>query len=101
MTVPEKLALKRPTDFKLIDTSAKRLDALAKVNGRAVYGIDVRPPGASAALGTRRDPRIKGPARKGDRPPISAVASVVHSTAATCCCSPCGCLRTSRCRRAR
>jgi len=47
----------------------------------------------------RRDPSIKGPERKGGRPPINLVASVVHSTAATCCCSPCGCLRTSRCRR--
>jgi isoquinoline 1-oxidoreductase subunit beta len=49
MTVPEKVALKRPEDFKLIGTSAKRLDAPSKVNGTAVYGIDVRPPGVKIA----------------------------------------------------
>ena len=47
--VPEKVALKRPQDFKLIGTPAKRLDAPAKVNGTAIYGIDVRPPGVKIA----------------------------------------------------
>jgi isoquinoline 1-oxidoreductase beta subunit len=47
--VPEKVALKQPKDFKLIGTPAKRLDAPAKVNGTAVYGIDVRPPGVKIA----------------------------------------------------
>jgi isoquinoline 1-oxidoreductase subunit beta len=49
MTVPEKVALKRPEDFKLIGTAAKRLDTAAKVNGTAIYGIDVRPPGVKIA----------------------------------------------------
>jgi isoquinoline 1-oxidoreductase beta subunit len=47
--VPENVALKRPEDFRLIGTPAKRLDAPAKVNGTAVYGIDVRPPGVKIA----------------------------------------------------
>jgi isoquinoline 1-oxidoreductase beta subunit len=47
--VPEKVALKRPEDFKLVGTPAKRLDTPAKVNGTAVYGIDVRPPGVKFA----------------------------------------------------
>jgi isoquinoline 1-oxidoreductase beta subunit len=49
MPVPESVALKRPEDFKLIGTPAKRLDTPAKVNGTAVYGIDVRPPGVKIA----------------------------------------------------
>ena len=49
MPVPEGVVLKQPKDFKLIGTSAKRLDTPAKVNGTAVYGIDVRPPGVKIA----------------------------------------------------
>jgi isoquinoline 1-oxidoreductase beta subunit len=47
--VPENVVLKRPEDFKLIGTPAKRLDTPAKVNGTAIYGIDVRPPGVKIA----------------------------------------------------
>jgi isoquinoline 1-oxidoreductase beta subunit len=49
MPVPANVALKRPEDFKLIGTPAKRLDTPAKVNGTAVYGIDARPPGVKIA----------------------------------------------------
>jgi isoquinoline 1-oxidoreductase beta subunit len=49
MPVPDKVALKRPEDFTLIGTSAKRLDTPAKVNGSAIYGIDARPPGVKIA----------------------------------------------------
>jgi isoquinoline 1-oxidoreductase subunit beta len=47
--VPGDVTLKAPEEFKLIGTPAKRLDAPAKVNGTAVYGIDVRPPGVKIA----------------------------------------------------
>ena len=43
------MALKRAQDFALIGKPAKRLDTPAKVNGTAVYGIDVRPPGVKIA----------------------------------------------------
>jgi len=49
MPVPENVVLKRPADFKLIGTPAKRLDTPSKVNGTAVYGIDARPPGVKIA----------------------------------------------------
>src|SRR5262245_16658867 len=49
LPVPESVPLKRPGDFKLIGTPAKRLDTPAKIDGTAVYGIDVRPPGVKIA----------------------------------------------------
>jgi len=49
MPVPGSVVLKQSKDFKLIGTPAKRLDTPAKVNGTAVYGIDVRPPGVKIA----------------------------------------------------
>lgn len=49
LPVPANVPLKRPEDFRLIGTPAKRLDTPAKVNGTAVYGIDARPPGVRIA----------------------------------------------------
>jgi isoquinoline 1-oxidoreductase beta subunit len=49
MPVPQNVPLKRPADFKLIGTPAKRLDIAGKVNGTALYGIDARPPGVKIA----------------------------------------------------
>jgi isoquinoline 1-oxidoreductase beta subunit len=53
MPVPESVALKAPADFKLIGKPIKRLDAPAKVNGTAIYGIDARPPGVKIATLTQ------------------------------------------------
>jgi isoquinoline 1-oxidoreductase beta subunit len=49
LPVPGAVALKRPGDFRLIGKPAKRLDAPAKVDGTALHGIDVRPPGVKFA----------------------------------------------------
>ena len=49
MPVPASVVLKRPEDFRLIGTSARRLDTPPKVNGTAIFGIDVRPPGVKIA----------------------------------------------------
>jgi isoquinoline 1-oxidoreductase subunit beta len=46
---PQYPALKSPANFKLIGKSLKRLDTPDKVNGKAVYGIDARPPGVKIA----------------------------------------------------
>ena len=49
LSVPRNVPLKDPKDFKLIGTSAKRLDTPDKVDGTAQFGIDVRLPGMKFA----------------------------------------------------
>lgn len=45
LPVPEKVALKDPKDFTIVGKRMKRLDTPAKINGTAVFGIDVKLPG--------------------------------------------------------
>jgi isoquinoline 1-oxidoreductase beta subunit len=45
LPVPEKVALKDPKDFTIVGKRTRRLDSPAKVNGTAVFGIDVKMPG--------------------------------------------------------
>ncbi len=42
---PHEIALRAPGQFKLLGTPALRLDATAKGNGSAIFGVDVRLPG--------------------------------------------------------
>ncbi len=56
--VPTNVTLKAPSEFKLIGTSAKRLDGPSKVNGTAVYGIDTQMPGLR--FGTLAITPVKG-----------------------------------------
>jgi isoquinoline 1-oxidoreductase beta subunit len=49
LPLPENVALKDAKDWRLIGTPAKRLDTAEKVNGRAVFGIDVQIPGMKIA----------------------------------------------------
>ncbi len=75
LPVPQKVALKRPQDFKLIGTPAKRLDTPAKVNGTAIYGIDARPPGVKIAT-LAQSPVFGGHVRKVDAAAAKAVKGV-------------------------
>src|SRR5262252_3263050 len=75
MSVPDNVALKRPADFKLIGTSAKRFDTPAKVNGTAVYGIDVRPPGVKIAT-LAQSPVFGGRVKRVDDAAAKAVKGV-------------------------
>jgi isoquinoline 1-oxidoreductase beta subunit len=47
---PEKVQLKDPKNFKLIGKPIKRLDTPEKLNGKAVFGIDVKLPGMLTAV---------------------------------------------------
>ncbi|GEP57542.1 xanthine dehydrogenase family protein molybdopterin-binding subunit [Reyranella soli] len=75
MPVPKDVPLKDPKDFKLIGTPAKRLDAPAKVNGTAVYGIDVRPHGVKIATLTQ-SPVFGGKLKSVDDTAAKAVKGV-------------------------
>ena len=50
---PAQVALKDPRDFKLIGKPIKRLDTPEKLNGAAVFGIDVKLPGMLTAVVAR------------------------------------------------
>jgi isoquinoline 1-oxidoreductase subunit beta len=73
--LPKSVVLKRPEDFKLIDTPAKRLDTPAKVNGTAIYGIDVRPPGVKIAT-LAQSPVFGGRVKRVDDTAAKAVKGV-------------------------
>ncbi len=75
LPVPESVRLKRPEDFKLIGTAAKRLDTPAKVNGSAVYGIDALPPGVKFAT-LAQSPVFGGRVKRVDDAAAKAVKGV-------------------------
>ncbi len=49
LPVPTKVVLQDPSQFRIIGTPAKRLDVAGKVDGSAVFGIDVTVPGMKIA----------------------------------------------------
>jgi isoquinoline 1-oxidoreductase beta subunit len=75
LPVPENVVLKRPEDFRLIGTPAKRLDTPAKVNGTAVFGIDARPPGVKIAT-LAQSPVFGGRVKRVDDAAAKAVNGV-------------------------
>lgn len=48
--VPEGVVLKDPSKFKIIGKPTKRRDALEKINGKAIFGLDAWIPGTMTAL---------------------------------------------------
>ncbi len=53
MTPPARVELKDPKTFKLIGKPIKRLDTAEKLNGKAIFGIDVKLPGMLTAVVAR------------------------------------------------
>src|SRR5947209_12258775 len=49
LPVPKDPPLKDPKDFRLLGTRLPRLDTPAKVDGSAIFGIDVKVPGMLVA----------------------------------------------------
>jgi isoquinoline 1-oxidoreductase subunit beta len=75
MPVPANLTLKKPEEFELIGTPAKRLDTAGKVNGSAVYGMDARPPGVKIAT-LAQSPVLGGKVKSVDDTAAKAVKGV-------------------------
>ncbi|HEV8042051.1 MAG TPA: xanthine dehydrogenase family protein molybdopterin-binding subunit [Bryobacteraceae bacterium] len=75
LPVPSSVALKDPKQFRLIGTSPKRLDTPDKVNGRTLFGIDVRLPGMQYAV-IARCPVFGGKVANFDGAKAKAVAGV-------------------------
>ncbi len=53
MPVPKNVTLKDPGSFRMLGKPARRLDNPVKINGSAVFGIDVRQPGMLVAVVAR------------------------------------------------
>src|SRR3954451_19609028 len=73
--VPTNVVLKKPEEFKLIGTPAKRLDASGKANGSVLYGIDARPPGVKIAT-LAQSPVFGGRLKSLDDSAVKAVKGV-------------------------
>ena len=67
--------VKARADWKLIGTAAPRIDVPAKIDGSAVFGIDVRPPGLLYAA-IRHCPMLGGGAGAVDVAPALALSGV-------------------------
>jgi isoquinoline 1-oxidoreductase subunit beta len=50
LPAPKRVALKDPSQFKMIGRAMKRLDTPEKTDGKAVFGLDARVPGMLTAL---------------------------------------------------
>ncbi|MGH7530449.1 MAG: molybdopterin cofactor-binding domain-containing protein [Gemmatimonadales bacterium] len=75
LPVPENPPLKDPSEFRLVGTHVPRVDAPAKVTGRAGFGIDVRVPRMVFAA-VARCPVFGGRVRRFDAAPALAVPGV-------------------------
>ncbi len=72
---PEEPALKARADFRLIGKDVRRLDTPAKVDGSAIFGLDVRVPGMLVAQ-VVRPPDLGGRVRSFDAQAALAVPGV-------------------------
>src|SRR2546428_483463 len=76
LPVPQQnVALKDPTQFKLVGKSQKRMDTPAKVSGKTTFGIDVKVPGMLYAT-LQRCPVFGGKVKTFDATKAKAVPGV-------------------------
>ena len=75
LQAPNKVDVKKPSEFRLIGQSLPRLDVEAKSTGQAVFGIDAGPPDARVAV-IARSPVFGGRLRSFDSSAALAIAGV-------------------------
>jgi CO/xanthine dehydrogenase Mo-binding subunit len=76
LTVNAEVALKPESEFRLIGQYDKRIDAQAKSDGTARFGIDCRPPGCLSAV-VARNPQFGGRVTVADDSAARQIAGVV------------------------
>jgi isoquinoline 1-oxidoreductase subunit beta len=69
------IKLKQPTEFRIIGKPTKRADIPLKVNGKAIYGIDVKRPGLLTAV-VARSPVLGGKVRNFNAAKAMAITGV-------------------------
>ena len=72
---PQDVKLKLRKDYKVIGTSLRRKDTLLKVNGSAVFGMDMKLPGMLYAV-VERSPTFRGRVKAFDDTAVKSVAGV-------------------------
>jgi len=77
MPVPAKVVLKDPSAFTIIGKPVARLDTKIKVDGTAVFGLDVKTPGMLTAV-IERPPSFGGTVKSLDAARALAVPGVVE-----------------------
>jgi isoquinoline 1-oxidoreductase beta subunit len=75
LTAPSDVKLKDPKDFKIIGKPTRRLDTPEKVNGKGVFGLDVKLPGMLVAV-VARPPVFGGSVKSFDASKAEAVPGV-------------------------
>jgi len=74
---PTDVKTKDPKDFRIVGKSTKRLDTPDKVNGKAVFGLDVNLPSMLVAV-VARSPVFGGKVKSFDAEKAKAVPGVKH-----------------------
>jgi isoquinoline 1-oxidoreductase beta subunit len=75
LPLPDEISLKAPRDFKLIGKPVKRLDTPEKINGKAVFGLDVYLPDMFTVL-IARSPVFGGKVQRFDAAEARKIAGV-------------------------
>ena len=78
LPIPEKVALKNPKDFKVIGKPTRRIDAADKVEGRTVFGIDVKRPTRPLVAVVAHPPAFGAKLKSFNAEKVKGIPGVTH-----------------------